>query len=449
MFIIKPNPGAQEQFLRSSADITIYGGSRGGGKTWGLLMNHIRYKDVKGFQSTIFRKTYPQIESAGGLWDKSLEIFPYAGAKGNQSSLKWKFGDTSTCKFAHMALERDKDNIQGGANAYIGVDEGTHFSWGQFTAMIANNRSTCGVKPFICVTCNPDPSSWLADFLSPWIGDDGYVREGESGKVRYFTMGEKVVWHDTRDPIDGIEPISVKFISADLWDNPVLMEKDPSYLKKLQSLPLVERERFLGIKGRGGNWKIKAEAGTIFNRDWFQLAAPPPISPGDRLVRYWDLAAMTQKNAKSGDFNVGLLLHHVESSGDYWIREVTRRKLAPAETNQLICQKAAEDGRSVLIRWQQDPGAAGVRDSINLQRLLTGFNAKGESEMRDKVSRALPCSYAAEVGRVKIAIAPWNQAFLAEAENFPESKHDDQIDGLSGAFNILSKPNAAWGQIRI
>lgn len=412
-------------------------------------MNHIRYKDVKGFQSTIFRKTYPQIEAAGGLWDKSLELFPPAGGRGNASSLKWKFGDRSTCKFAHMAHERDKDNIQGGANCYIGLDEGTHFSWGQFTAMIANNRSTCGIKPFIRVTCNPDPSSWLASFISPWLGDDGYVGQGQSGQVKYFVMKEEVTWVDGDRPVDGVAPMSVQYISADLWDNPILMEKDPGYLAKLQSLPLVERERFLGVKGRGGNWKIRAESGTVFDRSWLKCSHPPNIEVGDRLLRYWDLAATTQSNVKKGDFTVGLLLHHHQISDTYWVRDVVRKRLPPAHTNQLIRETADRDGRNVIIRWQQDPGAAGVRDSITLQGLLAGYNARGESEMRDKISRALPVSYACEIGKVKLAIAGWNPTFLAELDGFPDRcVNDDQVDGLSGAFNSLTKPSATFGKVR-
>jgi phage terminase large subunit-like protein len=33
--------------------------------------------------------------------------------------------------------------------------------------------------------------------------------------------------------------------------------------------------------------------------------------------------------------------------------------------------------------------------------------------------------------------APWNNEFLSELEGFPERKHDDQVDALSGAFDAL------------
>jgi len=34
---------------------------------------------------------------------------------------------------------------------------------------------------------------------------------------------------------------------------------------------------------------------------------------------------------------------------------------------------------------------------------------------------------------VKIVRGPWNDEFLRVLENFPAGKHDDEVDGLSGA----------------
>ena len=73
--ILRPQAGPQEKFLSTSADICIYGGAAGGGKTYSLLLSALRYKNVKGFRCTIFRKNYNQIFSQGGLWDEAQKMY--------------------------------------------------------------------------------------------------------------------------------------------------------------------------------------------------------------------------------------------------------------------------------------------------------------------------------------------------------------------------------------
>ena len=61
--VITAQPGPQWQFLSTEADICIYGGAAGGGKTHGLLLMPLMYKTVKGFNCTIFRRNFNRIFS--------------------------------------------------------------------------------------------------------------------------------------------------------------------------------------------------------------------------------------------------------------------------------------------------------------------------------------------------------------------------------------------------
>lgn len=73
--VLGPQAGPQTMFMASSADIVIYGGAAGGGKTYALLLEALRHKDVKNFGAVIFRKNFTQITAEGGLWDASAKIF--------------------------------------------------------------------------------------------------------------------------------------------------------------------------------------------------------------------------------------------------------------------------------------------------------------------------------------------------------------------------------------
>ena len=70
---IHPQDGPQTAFLASKADIAIYGGAAGGGKTWALLMEPLRHKDVHDFGCVFFRRTTVEIRNEGGLWDESRQ----------------------------------------------------------------------------------------------------------------------------------------------------------------------------------------------------------------------------------------------------------------------------------------------------------------------------------------------------------------------------------------
>ena len=116
--ILRPQPGPQERFLASSADIVVYGGAAGGGKTYGLLLSALRYKNVRGYNCTVFRKTYKQVFSPGGLWDETLDM--YYGIRGAQSRIsngEWRFTDkrgyiTSRVLFKHIGSDDELYDYQ-------------------------------------------------------------------------------------------------------------------------------------------------------------------------------------------------------------------------------------------------------------------------------------------------------------------------------------------------
>ena len=108
----------------------------------------------------------------------------------------------------------------------------------------------------------------------------------------------------------------------------------------------------------------------------------------------------------------------------------------PVEVEQAIFNTASQDGPETMIVLEEAP-AAGKAEVDYLIRRLAGYRVEADKVNRDKQTRAKPASSQAEAGNIKVVKARWNDPFFTEIENFPDGANDDQVDGLSGAFNRL------------
>lgn len=436
-----PQPGPQEMFLSTPADIAIYGGAAFGGKTWALLYEGLRHIQNPGFGFVIFRRTTPQIRNEGGLWDESAKMYPLVGGSPRESVLEWKFASGARGKFAHLEQEANKYDWQGSQIPYLGFDELTHFSWGQFTYLLSRNRSLCGVPAYVRGTCNPDPDSFVARLIAWWIDQvTGYPIPERSGRVRYFLVEEdEIFWGGSRgeltqkfpdrDPENDIK--SFTFIAAKMEDNPIGMKLDPAYRGNLLALPRVDRERLLG-----GNWQIRPSAGKYFQRSYFAVVDAVPA--GTQAVRAWDLAGSEVKPGEDPDWTTGVKMER-DPQGRYCVTHVERFRGTPLEVERRITNTASSDGTRVVIRIPQDPGQAGKDQAQRYVRLLAGYTVRIKPVTGDKVTRAGGYSAQAEAGNISLKRAPWNEAYLAEHEQFPDGRFDDQVDAGSDAFEELTQ----------
>lgn len=429
-----PQIGPQQTFLNSLADIVIFGGAAGGGKTWALLMQPLRHVSNPDFGGVIFRRTSPQIRNQGGLWDESIKIYPLLQAEPRQTVLEWRFTSGAKLKFAHLQYDTDVHDWQGAQVPFIGFDQLEHFSESQFWYMLSRNRSLCGVHPYIRATVNPDADSWVAKLIEWWIDQGtGFPNESRSGVVRWFVRANNEIrWADTKEELisEGEEPKSLTFIPAKLSDNQILMQKDPGYLANLKALSLVDRERLLG-----GNWKIVATAGKIFNRAWFEVVDAVPV--GGEEVRFTDLAASEKKIASDDpDFTASCKMRAVD--GVFYVLDATAEQVGPTAADRAMQNLASQDGKACRQRWEEEGGASGKRDSAHIIKLLAGYDCKGIKPDGDKIVRAKPLAAQAEAGNVKLLRGEWNERWLNHMHGQPELPHDDEMDAASGAFNELA-----------
>lgn len=444
---IGPQPGPQTTFLETEADIAFYGGAAGGGKSFGILLDPLRHLDNPKFGAVIFRRTTTQIRNEGGLWDEAGFLYPQLGAQLRETTLEVVFPSRMRVKFAHLEYDKTVYEYQGAQIPAIYFDELTHFTEKQFVYFLSRNRSASGVKGYIRGTCNPDADSWVKEWISWYLDDNGqYARPSRAGKLRWFIrIEDRMVWADSPEEIyeqygrgPDIIPKSFTFIPSKLQDNKILLTEDPSYLANLNALARVERMRLLH-----GDWAIKPNAGMYFQKGYFPIIDVLP--PGGTAIRYWDRASTKPNpNNKDPDFTAGVKLVKYPN-GTWVVAHVARTQNTPLAIEELVRNTAKQDGEPCWIGIEQDPGSAGQADADNYVRMLAGYNVRVYKPTSDKITRALAVSAQAEAGNIKVLKGYWNDAFLNELENFPEGGHDDQVDGLSGAFNeLVRKPNDDW-----
>lgn len=421
--IIKPQK-VQAIALRSNSTITLLGGAKGGGKSYALLLAPLYHVHLKDYHAVIFRRSLPQCKKSGGLWDKSFELYGALNGEPSYSALKWFFPSGATIQFSHLQKDNSYRDWFGTTVSFFGFDQLEEFTLDHFTNIISCMRTVAGVKTRIIATMNPEPNSWVRTLVEPWLALDGYVDLQKNNTDFYFNFTNGINWSSTNTG----DRFSIKYVSADIYDNAILLKNDPEYLSHLKALSLIERERYLGIKGRGGNWNIKL-AGNIFKYSWIYLSEYA-YDVSDHVCRFWDFAYTT-------DYTATCLM---AKKGDrYYVLEIRRFRLTVEATDRELLNQAIADSkkyRNYMVRWQKDPGSAGIRESSYLKVLLKEFNASYVNERRDKLSRSLDASRYLEKGAIAFVNA--DQEFMAELTSFPDSRHDDMVDAFTGAFNVLN-----------
>lgn len=449
--VIRPQAGPQENFLASPADIIIFGGAAGSGKSYSLLLETLRHTpSVPEFGAVFFRRNTTQIRNPGGLWDESMKLYPLVGATPVKHNLEWYFPNGGKVKMAHLEYDHTVLDWQGSQIPLILFDELTHFTQNQFFYMLSRNRSMSGVKPYIRATCNPDADSWVAEFIAWWIDQEtGFPIAERAGQLRWFVrVNDTLVWADTREELvaehgETALPKSVTFIPALLSDNKKLMEADPGYLANLMALSRVERARLLH-----GNWKIRPAAGLYFKRDEVEIIDRWPDDV-IKVVRRWDLAATEPHEGNlDPDWTAGVLMG-LRRNGKIVVGHCERFRKKTSVVRERVRRTAEMDGYNTKIGLPQDPGQAGVDQVNSYISDLAGFAVEPIRETGNKIIRADPFAAQWQAGNVQVLKGYWNEAFFAEHEEFGGGTgHDDQVDASSGGYLMLAGSNlSVWAKL--
>lgn len=389
-----PTP-KQAAFLVDPHLEILFGGAAGGGKSWALLMAALQYVDRPAYRGLLLRRTYPELELAGGLIEMSQQWLAHTAARWSATHRTWTFPSGASLTFGALNEEADKYKYLGSAYHFVGYDELTRFTLSQFRYLHSRIRRGKGETIPLRMRATSNPGS---------IGHE-WVR------ARFL---------DTTHP-DRV------FIPAGLADNPFLDADE--YTRSLANLDPVTRAQLLR-----GDWTARADGG-YFRREWMPIVEQAPAA-GYR-VRYWDLAATAPKAGSDPDWTAGALVRFTD--GVYYLEDLRHVRTTPEGVEALIRQCAELDGKGVPLYIEQEPGASGKSVIDHYQRrVLPGWAVTGDKVTGPKVTRARAVSAAAEAGNLRLVRGAWIPAWLDEAEAFPQGSHDDQVDAVAGAVSKVT-----------
>lgn len=223
----------QAEFFKAKTRYVGYGGARGGGKSWALrkkiTLMCLRYS---GIRILLLRRTYPELKEnhVNTLLTELKGI-----AKYRDSDKVFKFENGSTIKLGYCAAESDVLQYQGNEYDVICLDEATQFTEYQYQTLTACLRGANNFPKRMYLTCNPGG-----------VGHEWVKRLFISKKYK-----------------NSEHPEEYTFIPATVFDNKILLKKDPGYVDMLNNLDDGLRQAW-----RDGNWDMLAgQYFSEFNRN--------------------------------------------------------------------------------------------------------------------------------------------------------------------------------------
>lgn len=376
----------------------LFGGARGGGKTDGMIGDWLAHWSEHGAHARglLVRRSYDELDEVkarldevmpplGAVWHGGRKIWVMPGGKQGGGALKLRY----------LAKDADASRYQGHSYTWVCVDEAGNFpDPAPIDKLRATLRSKHGVPCKLRMTANPGGPG------------QGWITK------RYIDPSPPMQPHT--DPTTGAVRI---FIPSKLEDNRLLMEKDPTYQRRLRS----SGPAWLVQAWLEGDWHASPEGG-IIKAAWFGRYTTPPAHSRMR-TQSWDTA---YKAAQHNDPSV-CTTWDTNRIGHY-LRDEWRQR-APYPDLKRAVKNNAE-------KWQ--PDAILIEDKASGQSLIQEL--KSETRLPiiavepegDKVTRAIATSSLWESGRVFIPeSAPWLIDFEIELTTFPQAPHDDRVDSVT------------------
>jgi predicted phage terminase large subunit-like protein len=326
------------------------------------------------------------------------------------------------------------------------IDEAQQLTQSQVIYIMSRLRSEAAMKPKMRMTCNPaGKGHWLTNWIEWYLLPSGLPDPERCGVSRYFTMRDnEMVWGDSpeevKEKVQGCSPLSFTFINANVYDNPVLMERQPEYVAWLEGQDRETKEALLY-----GNWYVTKQQENYFRRSWCRIVDEAPAH--GQMVRGFDMAGSLKDEVnKDPDYSATVLLSKTRE-GRYTVEHVDHIRARFHTVEEWIFSMDEVDPDNVTYVIPVDAGSAGKAYASSLQKRLA---ERGRScrlhpmSNKSKLVRFRPMASVAQAGFIDVVNASWNEYYFDELEQFrgDGKTHDDLLDAGVSAFWFLNQSRA-------
>jgi hypothetical protein len=333
--IFQPNPGPQTDFLSAPEQEVLYGGAAGGGKSYAMLADPVRYFNNPKARMLLVRRTTEELRELVAV---SKELYPRAipGIKFLERDKTWVAPSGASLWLSYLDREDDVSRYQGQAYTWIGFDELTQwptpYAWDYMRTRLRTSKDS-GLRLYQRATTNPGGPGhqWVKKmFVDPSApGVPFWAKDLDSGEVITWPKGHS---------LEGQPLLKRRFIPATLHDNPYLAD-DGMYEANLLSMPEHLRKQLLE-----GNWDIN------------QGAAFPEFSRRLHVIEPFDIPNSWTK-FRAADYGYG------SYSGVLWIAVSPSEQLIVYRELYVSRVIATDLADMVLEREEGEKIRYGVLDS--------------------------------------------------------------------------------------
>jgi hypothetical protein len=371
-----PISAQQQTALHSTAQILLYGGASGGGKTDFLVWDAQVENDNANLRALLIRRSFAEM---GQIQDRCRALYSPQGAFWREREHSWVFPSGARVRLGFMANDNTISKYQGNPFTWLGIDESTMLPEKQFRDILPWLTTVDpSLYPRARLTTNPGGvgAAW---HLHVFLRDKCPIHY-PAQSVRSGSIYSGSRWMSDKELVKK----TVSFIHATVESNPLYGQDK---IDSLESQTAERREQLLT-----GCWcKLEGMFFTFLNETFKR-----PV--GSLVEPWWATHFMGMDYGMSGSAAASGLYYPEESGVVYKVAECVERKLGSTDyaeevVKQFVTGRQLQGNRPRVSACYYDPAmdahtGTGKSNAELIQEVFDNYDIPMIKAAKDRIGNA-------------------------------------------------------------